>query len=166
MPSRVVDTNVALVANGAHLGASPQCQIACIDALSEIVDRGCVFIDVDQEILVEYQRNLHANGQPGVGDLFYRHVLDNQGNASRVRSVDPTARRASPLTDAFLQGDLSDFDLSDRKFALVSAVARAPVLVAIDSDWVDHKAGLEACGVQMSFVCGIAAARRRVRPNV
>lgn len=134
MPSRVVDTNVALVANGAHLGASPQCQIACIDALSEIVDRGCVFIDVDQEILVEYQRNLHATGQPGVGDLFYRHVLDNQGNASRVRSVDPTARRASPLTDAFLQGDLSDFDLSDRKFALVSG----PIYVLDPTNHLGH----------------------------
>jgi hypothetical protein len=160
MVARTVDTNVALVANGAHDKASAECQIACIDALVSLAQSGCAIVDSDLSIVDEYGRKLSASGQPGVGDFFFRHVLDNQGTIARVRAVDISGARARPLLDAFEHGTLTRFDRSDRKFALASVVGRAPVLVATDSDWLDHQAGLTACGVRVIFVCGTAAATK------
>jgi hypothetical protein len=108
--------------------------------------------------LTEYGARLYPEGQPGVGDLFYRHVLDNQGNARRVRTVRTASPRGNALREAFERGTLADFDPSDRKFALCGVVARVPVATATDSDWVQHEVGLAACGVQIEYVCGRQAA--------
>lgn len=154
MARKVFDTNVAVVANGRDTHASPKCQIKAIDVLSSAVDNGTVVIDDGNQILLEYGKRLYAKGQPGVGDLFYRHVLDNAGNARKVVQVDLNSQRARGLIDAFEKGNLSAFDPSDRPFALCSVVAKAPVLSATDSDWVEQEAGLKACGVRISYVCG------------
>lgn len=50
--------------------------------------------------------------------------------------------------------DLASFDPSDRKFVALSLRARAPVVVATDSDWVHHKAALSRNGVRIKFLCG------------
>lgn len=119
---------------------------------------GRVVIDDGGVILAEYDRNLHPQGQPGVGDLFYRHIIDNQGNISRVRAVNVGQPRGDALRAAFDSGTLARFDPADRPFALCSAVGRAPIATAIDSDWVEHEVGLIACGVRIDYVCGRALA--------
>ncbi len=119
---------------------------------------GRVVIDDGGAILAEYDKRLRPQGQPGVGDLFYRHVLDNQGNTSRVRTVNVEKRRGNALRAAFDRGTLGIFDADDRPFALCSAIGRAPIATAIDSDWVEHEAGLLACGVRIDYVCGRAVA--------
>lgn len=157
---RVVDTNVAVVANGRDVTARPACQLASIEFLEVLVSRGRVVIDTEGDVLEEYRKRLYAEGQPGVGDLFFRHILDNQGNSASVRLVDIASARAAPLSDAFRQGGLARFDPSDRPFALCAAAGRAAVAVATDSDWSEHEVGLQACGVRVQFVCGRAAATK------
>jgi hypothetical protein len=161
MTVRVVDTNVAVVANGRRTNASLECRLRSVDALGRLVEGGCVVIDSVGRILDEYDRHLRPEEQPGVGDRFYRHVLDNRGNGRRVRLVDTAHRRANALQEAFERGTLAAFDRSDRVFALCAVVARAPVTTAKDSDWVEHEAGLRTCGVRIEFVCGREAAARR-----
>jgi hypothetical protein len=156
--TKVVDTNVAMIANGRDIHASDDCRILAIELLVNLVESGRVVIDDAGAILAEYGRRLHPRGQPGVGDRFYRYLLDNQGNSRRVRAVSTAQPRGEALRAAFERGALSTFDHSDRVFALCAAVGRAPVATATDSDWVQHEAGLAACGVQVEYVCGRAAA--------
>lgn len=157
---RVVDTNIAVVANGRDVTASVSCQIASIELLEALIDNGKIMIDSSGDILLEYKKRLHAEGQPGVGDLFFRHILDNQGNSKRVRIVDPEGDRTIGLRDAFRNGDLARFDPADRPFALCSVSGRVAVAIATDSDWVEHEAGLQACGVRVHYVCGRDAATK------
>lgn len=49
---------------------------------------------------------------------------------------------------------LTNFDPSDRKFAALSRKEKIPVATATDSDWVNHRAELEANGVRIDFICG------------
>lgn len=158
MAKRVVDTNVPVVANGRDTHASEKCQVRSIDTLINLVRKGKVVLDSDDCIITEYGKRLFAKGQPGVGDLFYRHILDNSGNTDKVILADTSSARTDALRQAFVAGGLAAFDPSDRPFALASASSRAPVVTATDSDWADHEAGLNACGVQVSFVCGRATA--------
>jgi hypothetical protein len=130
-----------------------------VEALQQIVKKGQVALDVKGEILTEYKKRLNPQGQPGVGDLFYRHLIDNQGSANRVRAHDIGHPRANALRQAFAaQGTLANFDGDDRVFALCAVAANATVLTATDSDWADHEAGLRACRVKLRFICGKAAA--------
>lgn len=160
MSTKVVDTNVAVVANGRDTHASPACQLETIQFLRRLVDSGRVVVDDNGGIFAEYDRRLRPEGQPGVGDLFYRHVLDNRGNAQRVRWVDVRQPRGDALRRAFEAGGLAAFDRSDRIFALCSAVSRAPLATATDSDWPQHEAGLRHCGIKIEYVCGRATAAR------
>jgi hypothetical protein len=162
LSNRVVDTNVAVVANGGpNVTASAACQINAIRALQSVVNQGRVSIDQGDEIVREYSKRLDPRGQPGVGDWFFRHVIDNQGNPSKVRAHDISHARGDALRAAFINGNLALFDSDDRIFALCSVVARVPVQTATDSDWRIHEQGLVACGVQVEFVCGKAAAAGR-----
>ena len=69
----VVDTNVAVVANGRSEQASPDCVINCNERLDQIMS-GEVKLVLDDmwQIIGEYMRNLHASGEPGIGDAFLR----------------------------------------------------------------------------------------------
>jgi hypothetical protein len=158
MTAKVVDTNIAVIANGRDINASNDCRLRSVTALTTLVTRGRIVVDDAGSILAEYGGRLYPEGQPGVGDLFYRHVLDNQGNARRIRMVHTAKPRGDALRAAFERGGLAAFDPSDRVFALCAVVARVPVATATDSDWIQHEVGLVACGVQIEYVCGREAA--------
>jgi hypothetical protein len=166
MTRRVVDTNVAVIANGRDTNASIECRLRSVIALEHLVQSGCVVIDDAGSILNEYEGRLYPEGQPGVGDRFYRHVLDNRGNVRRVRMVDTALARADALRRAFERGTLAAFDRSDRVFALCAVVGRVPVATAMDSDWAQHEAGLTACGVRIEYVCGREVAGNAARVPV
>ena len=55
MMRAVVDTNVVLVANGSHPDVSPDCVIACVDRLQQLMKSGRVVVDDSYRILEEYQ---------------------------------------------------------------------------------------------------------------
>jgi hypothetical protein len=150
----VVDTNIPVIANGRDTHASPKCQLRAVEFLTKLVKDGCTTVDKDGEIFEEYSGRLYPQGQPGVGDLFFRHLLDHQGNAQRLRQVDVSDASAENLREAFSTGPLKDFDKSDRKFALCSVVDDAPVATATDSDWAQHSDALIECNVKIHYVCG------------
>lgn len=46
------------------------------------------------------------------------------------------------------------FDPSDRKFAALGSREQVPVVNATDTDWLGHRATLDANGIRVKFICG------------
>ena len=157
----VVDTNVAVVANGRRTHANLQCQALCVERLRSVVADEVVAIDDKGTILQEYKRRLNFSGMPGVGDIFFKHVFNYQYRGDRVRRIAIT-----PSADdrrGFEELPENTLDRSDRKFLAVAFVASAVVLNATDSDWVEHKALTETLGVQVEQLCPQYASNTRRR---
>jgi hypothetical protein len=55
-----VDTNIVLVANGAHAEASPECVIECVERLQQLMTTGVLVIDDNHRILQEYQNSIDS----------------------------------------------------------------------------------------------------------
>jgi hypothetical protein len=151
----VIDTNVLLVANELHPDVSPDCVIACIQALDSVRTYGVVVIDDGYEILREYERRTSPNTGNQVGDAFLKWLYQNAGNRERVicvRIINHAQRGYSEFPD---DDDLIGFDLADRKFVAVSAAHsdHPPILQATDSkwtEWVDH---LSRHRIEICFLC-------------
>ena len=147
----VVDTNVAIAANGRNTHADDACRLACIKMLRTLVDRETVAVDDRGRIVEEYRPYLRWSGPPGVGDIFFKHVFDHQYRDRRVRRV--------ALTDAaderrgFAELPPNDFDPSDRKFLAVAVAAGAVVLNATDSDWAEHRTLTDELGITVRQLC-------------
>ncbi len=151
MTAFVVDTNVAIVANGRGTDIGPECRLTCVKKLRAVTEHDVVAIDDGGAILEEYKRHLRFSGMPGMGDKFFKHVFDYQYRAERVRLVAVT-----PSEDdrrGFEELPENMFDPSDRKFLAVAVVAKAVVLNATDSDWDEHAVLMEELGVKVSQLC-------------
>ena len=148
----VVDTNVAIVANGRE-GAEGdlRCRLNCVEKLEHVVQQGIVAVDDRGLIFEEYRRHLNFAGAPGVGDKFFKHMSDYQYYEGRVRRVPVT-----PSEDdrrGFEELPQNGFDPSDRKFLAVALVAKAVVLNAVDGDWGENAALMEELEVQVDELC-------------
>lgn len=161
----VVDTNVPIVANGHGVEkhpVNPNCRKAAIEFLVRILDnKEKIVLDNGGEVQKEYNRNLQSSGrQPGVGDRFYHEVLRNP---MMIERVDLPKRRNGEYRD--LPQDVIDsgFDRSDRKFAALAKRESAPVVNAVDSDWLDAQSLLAANGIRVKFLCGCDPKLWRVR---
>ena len=133
--------------------------------LDSLVDRKMVAIDDQYLILGEYRRRLNSSGEPGVGDKLLKHLFNNQYQGARVRRVPVTP--AEDDRRGFEELPENTFDRSDRKFLAVAVAAKAVVLNAVDSDWGEHKALMDALGVVVKELCPQHVARRggrRQRP--
>jgi hypothetical protein len=132
---------------------------ACIDALISVISSGGLVVDVGDEIVGEYVSTLGHAGKPGVGRAFVKWAWDHRFNAAKVKRVSITRatngglRRYEEFPDI---EDLSRFDPKDQKFVAVAlASGDSPsVLNAVDSDWWNHHAALQAAGVTVEFLCG------------
>ena len=147
----VVDTNVAIVANGRDTHADGPCQLACIDKLEHVVRRGVVAVDQLDSIMNEYTGYLSRSGQPGTGDAFFKHIVNYQCQESRVRRVPVT-----PSDDdrkGFEELPENSFDRSDRVFLAVAVVGEAIVLNATDSDWDEHARLMDELSVEVEQLC-------------
>ena len=151
MTAFVVDTNVAIAANRRKTHADLQCQRSCVERLAAVVKEETIAIDDAGLIFEEYARHLRRSGQPGVGDLFLKHVFDHQYQPARVRRV--TLRRSTDARRGFEELPENTFDPSDRKFLAVAVVARAVVLNATDSDWDEQTVLLNQLQVQVRQLC-------------
>ncbi len=150
----VVDTNVAVVADGSSDHADECCESACVTALSEVVRHGVVIVDETGCILGEYRRQLRRS--QGMGGKFLKHVHDRQWEGRRVRQV--------PITPAgddrgFEELPPNEFDRDDRKFLATAVSAKAEVLNATDSDWAEHRALTDELGVVVRQLCPQYAAK-------
>lgn len=155
MKIAVVDTNVILIANNAHAEASPECVIACINLLSELMKSGVLVLDDGYRILLEYQKKTTPRKGKGVGDLFVQWALRHQGQRKHVQAVvltEPQKDRFEEFPDSVLE---PLFDAPDRKFVAVAYKhpAHPPIWQAADCKWLDWWPALAACGVKVEFVC-------------
>lgn len=149
----VVDTNVAIVANGreAETNADATCQLSCVETLRNVVAEEVVVIDNQRLILQEYRNRLDSSGRPGVGDAFFKHVWDHQYQDGRVQQV--VVRPCDDDRRGFEELPENAFDRSDRKFLAVAVVANALVLNATDSDWREQQALMDRLGVAVRQLC-------------
>lgn len=154
----VVDTNIPIVANGradssGDTSPSLGCRLAAVQFLVRLLDTGTILIDQAGAIQAEYRSHLRPSGQPGVGDRFYLEILNSKPHL--VERVD------LPLRDDGQYADLPQplinaaFDPSDRKFAALASREKVPVFHATDSDWLEHRATLKACRIQVNHLCGL-----------
>ena len=152
--SCVVDTNVAMVANGKST-AGAACTARCARELYDVEQRGHVVIDDGRLILDEYRANLNSSGQPGVGDRFYRWLLINLFNAERCTRVRITPTAEGSFMEFPAHRDLAGFDPSDRKFIAVAVAHeyKPCVLQAFDSKWWPLRTALEEAGITITFLC-------------
>lgn len=158
MSAVVVDTNVAVTANGKSLpdSVSIACVAACARRLQTIRQDGVVVLDDGWRILREYKANIAESGQPGVGDAWLKWLLTNLANPERCQRVAITPVDAPQMFAEFpADPALAQFDKSDRKFVAVSRAhpARPAVLNATDSDWQNHRSALARHGVTVEFLC-------------
>ena len=151
MTTFVVDTNVAIAANGRQTHADMKCRLACVNKLKAVVTDQVIAVDDQGAIVDEYAKHLNYAGEPGVGDMFFRHVFNNQYHSDRVLGVPVT-----PSEDdrrGFDELPDNTFDPSDRKFLAVAVVASATVLNATDSDWHEQASLMEELEVEVCQLC-------------
>ncbi len=155
----VVDTNVAVAANGsADAQGDARCQLSCIEALERLIECGVVVVDevvdgtgsVRGHLIFEEYRDRLSFGGPSVGNRFLKHVHDHMWGserACRVRIEEAAEDRG------FRELPPNTFDPSDRKFLAAAVVAGADVLNATDSDWAEHRALTDRLGVSVLQLC-------------
>ena len=151
MTDFIVDTNVAIAANGRNTHADPECQLACVEHLEAICREACAVLDDANLIFDEYRASLSFAGAPGMGDAFFKHVFVHMYGGVRVRQVAIT-----PCSDerrGFDELPENEFDPSDRKFLAVAVVADAEILNATDSDWSEQEALMRELGVRVRQLC-------------
>lgn len=156
MTHYVVDTNVAVVANGRDGEYEVDCRIACVRQIQAISQqaRHRTVLDGEGAILSEYHNYLNPRGQPGVGDEFYRFLLNFQGNPRRVIRVDlPRNAETGEYIHFPDHPDLKQFDPADRKFAAAARAAAAIVVNAVDPDWKQSSVALQSAGVRVKELC-------------
>ena len=153
----VMDTNVAIVANGEAEQACSNCICACIAMLRHIRDECRLLVDDKNRVFSEYQTHLRRSGQPGPGDAFFKWLWQNQANSEYCRMVPVTPHQDDDCGYDEFPDDpvLSTFDRSDRKFvAIALSSGTAPnVLNATDTDWWCHRDTLGKHGVGIVFIC-------------
>ena len=161
----VVDTNVLLVANEQHPGVSPECVIACIEALENLRLRGVVVIDDQYEILSEYRQRTSPNTGNRVGDAFLKWLYQNSGNPDRVECVRIEQHSRRGYVGFPEDEDLDNFDRADRKFVAVASVHsdRPLILQAADSRWTQWAGSLAKHGISVQFLCPEDIARFALR---
>lgn len=151
----IVDTNVAVTANGRSAQASLPCVRACVQRLLTLRENGKIVLDTSWHVLREYKDNLSETGQPGVGDAFLLWVLQNWANPllSELYSLDYDPQDRENFVVFPRDPELAQFDPSDRKFVALAIVSDAPILNAVDSDWHNSDHILRRFGVYVDFIC-------------
>ncbi len=153
--TKVIDTNVTLVANGQHADVSPDCVADCALALQDIMRNGRVALDDSFRILTEYQNKTTPGKGNRPGDAFIKWVLQNNANPDKCDLV-PLQEHPERKFESFPEDDdLEEFDSSDRVFVALSAAhpEKPEILQAADSKWLDWAVALERHGIHVKFVC-------------
>lgn len=152
----IVDTNVAVVANGQSSQASPNCVDTCINRLEGII-RGEEKLVLDDmwTILGEYIRNLRSSGEPGAGDRFLLWLLRNKDTQCDLVPITPVNGSENEFEEFPDDPALDSFDPDDRKFIAVACAhpEKPPILQAVDSQWLDFRNAFRRNGVTVEFIC-------------
>ena len=152
----IVDTNVAVVANGQSPQASPNCVDTCINRVEKII-RGEERLVLDNRwiILSEYMRNLRSSGEPGAGDRFLLWLLRNKDTQCDLVSITPVNGSDNTFEEFPDDPALDGFDPADRKFVAVACAhsEMPPILQAVDSKWLNFDDAFRENGITVEFIC-------------
>ena len=146
----VVDANVAIAANGRDTHADLRCRRACIRRLRSVISGERVGLDEMGLIFAEYKTHLHYSGEPGAGDVFFKHLHNHQYHRDYVCRIAITPDREDR---GFAELPSNRLDRSDRKFLAVAKKAHASILNALDSDWEENAGLLSDLGVALEQIC-------------
>ena len=157
----IIDTNVLVVANdmSEHVSKSDVgcCSKFLIDVYENKNENIIVYLDSLQQILEEYGNYCNHSGEPGIGDVFFRWLHNNQANPDVccVQEINITNGEHSNYKEFPTIGCLNNFDLSDRKFVAVACSAdKSPTIVnCSDSDWYDYRNCFSEIGIKLDFLC-------------
>ena len=156
MMAVIVDTNVAVVANGQSRQASPNCVDTCINRVERII-RGEERLVLDNRwiILSEYMRNLRSSGEPGAGDRFLLWLLRNKDTQCALVSITLIDSSENEFEEFPDDPALDDFDPADRKFIAVACAhsERPSILQAVDSKWLGFDDAFRENGITVEFIC-------------
>lgn len=155
MTEVVIDTNVLLVANGAHAGVSDACVQACVEGLLDAQGRLTVVLDDSYRIVMEYQNKLQPSGGKGVGDAFLKWLMQQLANPEKVSQVSLDEIAEYRFREFPAPAIEDSFDPSDRKFAAVANahLARPPIWQAADCKWLQWWTALSDVGITTRFLC-------------
>ena len=118
-------------------------------------------IDSNSEALKEYRRQMYPDPNPsaGLASQFLMYLLTNQYNPERVYRVSIGKDDAGKYVAFPIDDDLAGFDLSDRKWVVISIGFKegtqedAPIVNATDSDWLHYEKAFNRLGIQIEFLC-------------
>jgi len=146
----VIDTNVAIVANEKSEHASIDCELQCIALLAQSADLK-IALDDSELIMDEYSKHLSYAGQPGVGDMFFKYLYDNQYANNKI--THHTITQIEEENQGFQELPPNNFDPSDRKLLAVAVVAGACIVNATDSDWAENLDLLNQLNISVHQLC-------------
>ena len=152
----VLDTNVAMVSNGAAGHAGLACQYVCIDALDDLMESRRLLLDDKNLIIQEYGKALNRPRQPGPGDRFLQWLWRNKDNERHCRKVKITPNDERGFDEFPDDPSLDGFDPDDRKFAAVAIAAGSSPKILNASDrrsWWNYRHELRQHGVEVEFLC-------------
>lgn len=151
----IVEVNVGIAANGRDTHVSLTCQKTCVEMLQTLCERGGFAMDEGGLIFDEYRGYLNFDGEPGVGDLFFKWVNDVQWNEALCRRESITSHPTRTFAEFPSDLALAKFDCSDRKYAAIAKKCgrNAAVFNAADSDWKHHAKALNRNGVNVVNLC-------------
>jgi hypothetical protein len=155
MTTRIVDTNVILIANSQHPDVSESCVLTCTNRLQDIMEAGRIAIDDGYRILGEYQNKTQPRVGKRPGDAFLKWLLRNNANPTRCDQV-PLVEHPTRGFESFPDdAGLADFDPPDRKFVAVAAAHddKPAISQAADSKWLRWEPALRDNGITVDFLC-------------
>ncbi len=150
----VIDTNVAIAANGRRTHACSKCQLECVEfleGLTSIRSRKKIYLDDLDLLLNEYKPHLNFHGQPGMGDAFYKFLHDHKYSEKKVSLVTVTPNDDGET--GFNELPPNSIDPSDRKILAISVVGAAKIINALDNDWHEKREFLTDLRVDVIQLC-------------
>ena len=162
MDAVIVDTNVIVIANYTDDNDLGDCPEHCQNRLEQILSRPeKVVIDEGWRILGEYERNTKPNTRKGVGDLFVKTLMQNQGNPNicKIVHITPLTGNGTDFEEFPTDNALQGFDPDDRKFIAVALAhqqdsGQTPtILLAIDRGWLEFMSALASQGITVDLIC-------------
>jgi len=151
----VIDTNVAVVANGEAPQADCECVLACVRRLRAVQESETVLLDRSGLILKEYRSRLRPPLKPDPGHLFFLWLYDNSGREEYCLQVPITDDPERGFVEFPADPALEKFDPDDRKFVAVAIASkrRPPIVNASDRDWHEHRDALSRNGIRVESLC-------------
>lgn len=162
MDAIIVDTNVIVIANYTDDNDLGDCPEHCQNRLEQILSRPeKVVIDDGWRILREYERNTDPNTRKGIGDLFVKTLMQNQGdpNICKIIHITPLAGNGTDFEEFPTDNALKGFDPDDRKFIAVALAHQRntgetpTILLAIDRGWLEFMSALASHGITVDLIC-------------